>query len=266
MLLRSYAIKRALRLVLILTVGLLVLTSAGCRPSREESGPSVASVGITVTEIRERTVSERGETRGARGSVGPPGAFFGQVLALGFGQVEVSFRLPSSTAPADLRAAITTEPAADVYVADSSTLVVSWPGATISGLNLPDPAELLQEGRAPAGYTLEMTLSIDPAKAPAFKDPAGSGKPWTLTIQRRRPPDFSVSCADNPLVKLPYPDAEDPLLHYLTRERHRMVVSFTKPMARATVEEVLAGATTYEASSASLLATSCSASTAALCP
>lgn len=212
-------------LVLVFAGVLCAMALAGCRAPRTQgesgaggsgafgSAGQNASVEINVHELRERTAPNHGVTQEVR-TVGGADTRGGVGLIVGFGQVEVDFHLPSSLTPADLRAAITTTPAADVYVVDSETLGVTWPGVAVSGMALPDPADLLKEGRAPTGYALEMTLSIDPVKAPVFKDPGGSDAPWTLTIQRRRPPDFSVSCADNPLVNQahgPGCGGEDPL-------------------------------------------------------
>lgn len=223
-------------LALIVTITLVGIPA--CRPTGQPNSDAQSAPAVTVSETRQRLSPERGKAA----TEGPAlAAADGAVVLAGFGQVDVEIALPSGLAPETVEAAITTVPAADVFTADSRTVIASWPGTTIAGMPLPDPAALLASGVAPAGYSLEMSLTIDAAKAPAFASLAGSDGVWTVTVRRRQPPDFAASCPGNPALEFPYPDPGDPVLHYVSPAMSRLRFTFTKPMNRVSVEAVLRG-------------------------
>ncbi len=242
----------------LLALVILALSLAGCRShgSSDTAGPggtsgpgaaggaggSAPAVEVSVRETRERTAPERARSLGNVEDT----VVDGQTVPVGSGKVDVLICLPPAVSPESLAASVSSVPPAEVFASDSRTLAVSWPGVSLEGMPLPDPAELVANGQAPSGYALVMNLTIDPVKAPVSKDLAGSDGLWTLTIERHRPPDYAVTCPDNPLVRLPYPDPEDPVLHYLSRGEHRLTITFTKPMDRRSVEEVLTGSPTFE--------------------
>jgi len=226
-------------------VTIILMGTPACRPTAQP-GPDAQSVPvIAVSETRQRSTPERGKAA----AEGPALAAADEAVAqVGFGQVSVTITLPSGLGSEAVKAAVATVPATDVFTADSRTVIVSWPGVTIFGMPLPDPADLQDSGKVPAGYALEMSLTIDASKAPAFASLAGSDGVFTLTVERRRPPDFAASCPDNPALRFPYPDAEDPLLHYLSPTRHRFRFTFTKTMDRASVEAAYRGSSALVAS------------------
>lgn len=199
------------------------------------------SPSVDVSEGRDR------DYRGYRGLAGPTlmGVNDGDITTVGFGDVVVDIWLKKIVSEKTLRAAIAPVPPEVTYNYVSgygtwTVLQVRWPGVAASGPALVDPAAVVRSGRAPAGFALEMTLTVDASAVPAFAGLAGRDGEFRLRLVRKTPPDFTVASRDDSRVGLPYPADRD--IFSLAPQPHRLRITFNKAMDRASVERSLVAA------------------------
>ena len=219
--------------------------------------PLPAASGLRVEISEGRTMPYPGG--GYYSSAGPtsPPLGDGGTAYVAFGEVMASVWLPGSVPEQSLRAALSPAPPATVtgYRPDweGGTLIqVRWPELpAVEGSPFPDPAAAVASGKAPAGYALEMTLTIDAAKLPASSGAAVAAGPdgrFEVRAVRKPAPDFAVDCREplrgslgpaNPVGNtiFPYPGYRNQW--WLTPEPHTFCIRFTKPMDRPSVERAL---------------------------
>jgi len=197
---------------------------------------------VTVSEGRDRV-----SPAGSEGMAGPstqPLADGARFLA-GPGGVVVNLHVPLDVTEQALRAGLAVEPAGSASLtftpnwSDGNILQVRWPGVNVEGERLPDPLEVAGTAAAPAGFVLEMSVTIDAAKVPAFAGLAGSDGLYRVDIERKTAPDFVARSLDNPAIALPYPGQRT--IYHLPPGSHRFRLEFTTPMDRASVERRSAG-------------------------
>jgi hypothetical protein len=228
-------------------VGGFAIPVTGCRRAGgdEAAGPQPpgnAAPLVCVTELREHICDMEEFSAESPELVGPNGG----LVLVGFGDVFVKVRVSAGAKDEDLLAAVAASPAATTFVApdygsgeppSAKILTITWSGIAISSPVLPDPADLLAGAPGQPGYALEMTLTLDAAKAKALDPVAGPGGLYRLTVRRQRPPDWTGLCLDDPRVTSPFQAGAQ--LPGLAAGSYRFRLTFTKAMDRGSVEVAL---------------------------